>query len=233
MNEPSYDLLVFIGRFQPFHDGHLAVVRRGLVQATHLLVLIGSAKQPRSLRNPFTAAERSEMIAGCLQPAVRNRMTLAALADVPGDDAAWTREVRQAVSECVRRRFPGRAEADLRIGLVGHSKDSSSYYLRLFPEWGLVNVANHRGICATALRAVYFRQARSPAAARQADEFLAARMPAAVLRRLRVFTGTPACAELGAEWVSARRRRTAIDAPAVVRSEIRGSAAPGAQNAGI
>ena len=44
----SYDLLVFIGRFQPFHLGHLAVIRRGLAEARHVLVLVGSAHRPRS-----------------------------------------------------------------------------------------------------------------------------------------------------------------------------------------
>lgn len=43
MTKP-YDFTVFIGRFQPFHHGHLAVVREGLNQADKMIVLIGSAQ---------------------------------------------------------------------------------------------------------------------------------------------------------------------------------------------
>lgn len=58
----AYDLCVFIGRFQPFHRAHQGVVEAGLRQAGRVLVLVGSANEPRTLRNPFTAEERMAMI---------------------------------------------------------------------------------------------------------------------------------------------------------------------------
>ena len=57
-----YDFLVFIGRFQPFHVAHLAVIREALRQAREVIVLVGSAGQSRNLRNPFTVDERMAMI---------------------------------------------------------------------------------------------------------------------------------------------------------------------------
>jgi bifunctional NMN adenylyltransferase/nudix hydrolase len=51
MSHP-FDALVFIGRFQPFHAGHLAVVQHALSQSDRVLLLCGSARQPRSTRNP-------------------------------------------------------------------------------------------------------------------------------------------------------------------------------------
>lgn len=48
-----FDFTVFIGRFQPFHAGHLKVVQEGLKQADKLILLIGSAWQPRNTRNPW------------------------------------------------------------------------------------------------------------------------------------------------------------------------------------
>ncbi|HAO59273.1 MAG TPA: ADP-ribose pyrophosphatase, partial [Psychrobacter sp.] len=59
-----YKYLVFIGRFQPFHMGHKAVVDEALKRAENVIMLIGSANMPRSLRNPFTVEERSQMIKG-------------------------------------------------------------------------------------------------------------------------------------------------------------------------
>jgi nicotinamide-nucleotide adenylyltransferase len=55
---------LLVGRFQPFHRGHLAVVRQ--IRADHpkmaILLGIGSAQESHTLLNPFTAGERFEMI---------------------------------------------------------------------------------------------------------------------------------------------------------------------------
>ena len=62
---------LLIGRFQPFHLGHLAVVRtiRSARPAEGLLLGIGSAQASYTLENPFTAGERYEMIEAALHEA--------------------------------------------------------------------------------------------------------------------------------------------------------------------
>ena len=57
-----HDYLVFIGRFQPFHNAHLRMVRSALARAGRLILLVGTADAPRSSRNPWTFAEREAMI---------------------------------------------------------------------------------------------------------------------------------------------------------------------------
>src|SRR5437879_12558800 len=52
----------FIGRFQPFHRGHLATVKRILESNDEIIVGIGSAQYSHTGENPFTAGERYEMI---------------------------------------------------------------------------------------------------------------------------------------------------------------------------
>ncbi|MBP9647247.1 MAG: bifunctional nicotinamide-nucleotide adenylyltransferase/Nudix hydroxylase, partial [Psychrobacter sp.] len=47
----------------------------------------------------------------------------------------------------------GDLQAD--IGLIGHSKDSSSYYLSLFPNWASVSVPNYHNLSATPIRDSY------------------------------------------------------------------------------
>lgn len=198
----QYDLLVFIGRFQPFHFGHLAVIRRALAEARHVLVLVGSAHRPRSIRDPFTAAERAAVIqsSGVLAEKDSARVTTAPLADAMYNDPVWIRNVHQAVFDCLRQIYPGRAEAELRIGLVGHGKDHSSYYLRLFPTWGAVDVANHEGISGSDLRALYFSQPFDTGPVPPAAEaMLAGRVPPAVHASLRQFATGTAYAELKAE----------------------------------
>ena len=56
------DIAVLVGRFQPFHEAHLALLTRALTVASRCVVIIGFAFQARTPKNPFTWKERAEMI---------------------------------------------------------------------------------------------------------------------------------------------------------------------------
>ncbi|HXZ98276.1 MAG TPA: nicotinamide-nucleotide adenylyltransferase [Candidatus Acidoferrum sp.] len=60
---------LFVGRFQPFHLGHLAAIKKALEQVDELIIVVGSAEYSHSDKNPFTAGERVEMIRGALKEA--------------------------------------------------------------------------------------------------------------------------------------------------------------------
>ena len=53
---------LFIGRFQPFHKGHLSVIKNIYSKYNHIIIGIGSAEDNYLPKNPFTAGERYEMI---------------------------------------------------------------------------------------------------------------------------------------------------------------------------
>ncbi|MEK6838396.1 MAG: nicotinamide-nucleotide adenylyltransferase [Candidatus Thermoplasmatota archaeon] len=53
---------LFIGRFQPFHNGHLIMAKRIRERHDELIIGIGSAQYSHTGENPFTAGERYEMI---------------------------------------------------------------------------------------------------------------------------------------------------------------------------
>jgi len=57
----------YIGRFQPFHNGHLTVINRIIREADELIIGIGSAQLSHDLENPFTAGERVLMITRALE----------------------------------------------------------------------------------------------------------------------------------------------------------------------
>ncbi|MBI2463647.1 nicotinamide-nucleotide adenylyltransferase [Candidatus Peregrinibacteria bacterium] len=57
---------LFIGRFQPFHLGHLDAIHQILPKTDHLLIAIGSAESNFIPENPFTAGERYQMIEAAL-----------------------------------------------------------------------------------------------------------------------------------------------------------------------
>lgn len=153
---PDFDFLVFIGRFQPVHLGHLQVLREGLRRARHVVVLIGSAHMAPTLRNPWAHAEREAMIRGAFDEADGRRLLIAPLMDVPYNDEAWVRNVQATVEGLVTAHHD-QPHREPRIGLIGHRKDHTAYYLKLFPQWESVAVDNYRGIDATAVRTVYFR----------------------------------------------------------------------------
>ena len=58
---------LFVGRFQPFHNGHLEVIKRILKEADELVIIVGSSQYSHRLDNPFTAGERITMIRKALE----------------------------------------------------------------------------------------------------------------------------------------------------------------------
>jgi nicotinamide-nucleotide adenylyltransferase len=64
---------IYIGRFQPFHLGHLHAVKYGFSKVSELIIGIGSAQYSHTLENPFTAGERFTMVKLALDEAGINR----------------------------------------------------------------------------------------------------------------------------------------------------------------
>jgi len=58
---------LFIGRFQPFHRGHLSVLQDMLPQYDLVVIAIGSSDKSRTPENPFTVGERHAMIKATLE----------------------------------------------------------------------------------------------------------------------------------------------------------------------
>ena len=52
----------YIGRFQPFHDGHRYMAEEIAGEVDELVLGIGSAGDSHTTRNPFTAGERVMMV---------------------------------------------------------------------------------------------------------------------------------------------------------------------------
>ena len=129
-------LTVYIGRFSPFHAGHASVLRRALQTSDKVLVLIGSSGGPRTIKNPWNFEERLALIRKWvweeseLSPAEQARLHFAPLHDTIHDDAAWAERVKLAVAETTPR-------TETQVRLTGSAKDSSAYYLKMFPEWEL------------------------------------------------------------------------------------------------
>ncbi len=159
----TYDYLAFVGRFQPFHLGHKQVVDAALETAGTVILLIGSANVARSQRNPFTYEERAAMINAIYRHEIATKkLVLRPIDDFTYNDMAWTSAVQRQVTDVVRElENPGDASEDIsqtRIGLTGFGKDGSSFYLKMFPEWGNLDVKPKFGVLSsTDIREDYFR----------------------------------------------------------------------------
>jgi len=87
---------LLIGRFQPFHLGHLDAVLFGLSRTENLFIGIGSSNKSNESRNPFSAKERREMITSSIEPSMADRIKIFDIPDV-GDHEKWTFEIDKIV----------------------------------------------------------------------------------------------------------------------------------------
>ena len=85
-----------IGRFQPFHLGHLEAVNFALSKVDQLYIGIGSSNKSNESRNPFTADERNQMIKSSLDETTMQRISLYNIPDVD-DHSKWTESIDKII----------------------------------------------------------------------------------------------------------------------------------------
>jgi bifunctional NMN adenylyltransferase/nudix hydrolase len=208
---PSADLAVLVGRFQPFHAAHLALLRHALSIAPRCAIVIGSAHQARTPRNPFTWTERAEMIRLAVPEAERERLRFVPMRDYY-DEARWVGAVRTAVDALLRAEG---LDASARVTLVGHFKDATSGYLGAFPGWRLASVERLEAGDGTRLRQALFAAADDASPNDALAATLAAcvdQAPASTIAFLRAWSELPFLAALAAEWRMLRRYHEAWQA---------------------
>lgn len=182
---------VLIGRFQPLHHGHMGLLQAALERAPQLIVVLGSAYQARSPKNPFDWQERAALIRASLPAHDVARIQFVPMRDYY-DNARWVAEVRQAVQALLPAGSPPEG-----VGLVGHFKDGSSSYLAMFPGWQLISLPRQGQFDGTPLRDGYWNL--DEAAPEQWQAALQALAPPAVSRFLSAWAASPAYASLQEE----------------------------------
>lgn len=85
---------ILIGRFQPFHKGHVYVIKEILKEVDEIILCIGSAQASHTLENPFTAGERLMMISKSLfENGIKKNYYIIPIQDV-NNNALWVSQVR-------------------------------------------------------------------------------------------------------------------------------------------
>lgn len=165
----KYQVGVYIGRFQPFHNGHLETVKKMLNLCETIIISVGSHHRPKTIKNPWSSDERIEMIKEVLlqeynpevleekewkdkpTPTILSRVKFQQVRDYMYNDTKWAAEIYS-------KALMNGATSDTSTCLFGHFKDDSSYYLNMFPQWELHTVPNFYGIDATKVRTDMFEE---------------------------------------------------------------------------
>lgn len=145
----QYNWGVYIGRFQPFHNGHLDTMRFAFEKAENVIIALGSYKTAQSVKNPWTAEEREEMIRACLSSDENSRVFFVYIRDHFYNENRWLNEVQREINRLT--------QGDRSVTIIGNLKDESSYYVKSFPQWDFMAAGFPNGVLnATDIRNAYF-----------------------------------------------------------------------------
>lgn len=174
----DYNAVVLIGRFEPPHNPHVEIMNRAYKLGKKVVVVIGSANEPRTIKNPFTANEREVLIREAFKSIAPNNPEALAVVQVENtiyDNLAWAVSVQEAVQPHILN--------DADTGIIGHTKDESSFYLKMFPQWTTIEQPLLESLHATQIREMYFQPHANL-------NFLAGVVPACTLSFLKEFQKT-------------------------------------------
>ena len=89
---------LFIGRFQPFHKGHLKVIENILKDFDEVIIGIGSSQYSNTIDNPFSSEERVKMIEGSLKEEGFKQYSIVLIPDIH-NPPKWVDHVLSIVSD--------------------------------------------------------------------------------------------------------------------------------------
>jgi len=147
----QFNTAVVIGRFQLPHIGHEKLFQKAAEIADNLVIVVGSIGQPKTPKNPFSFEERKEMLEQLIPKGLNFKII--PVRDQRYNNNNWVVDVVNKVQST----FPsGWTDKPPKVALVGHKKDTSTFYLDLFPQWKFVEMENYADINATDIRHFMF-----------------------------------------------------------------------------
>lgn len=139
----QFEYCVYIGRFQPFHLGHYALLKEAFNQAEKVIITIGSHNLARDTRNPWTSAEREAIITSTLSEEERSRVQFIYVRDYFYLNNMWLADVQQQIAEVTD------SCDDSKICNIGAVND--------FPQWHFIEMKHNKDFKrATKIRELYF-----------------------------------------------------------------------------
>lgn len=189
----KHNVIVYIGRFEPAHVGHIETMYSGLEHADRLIVVIGSHNTPRTPVNPWTSEEREDMIRRCFSLSDNQRIEFVYAENRLYSNTFWARNVEHLVNEKVATfEFVNPS-----IAIIGNGKGdaSTNEYINYFKKWTRIPM-ECVAIEGTPLHATKIRELMLTGHVGLVQPVVAPE----VFRYLRDFTKTPAFDYVRAEY---------------------------------
>jgi len=149
MTKVQPDKIVYIGRFRPAHKAHIETVERACMLAKdRVIIIVGSANQPRTIKNPWKWDEVADMIRASLTPSALEKVIILPARDILYNDSEWETSIQEIVASVT--------SAEDIVNIIGYTKDETSYYINAFPQWDTIEMENIEDLHATDIRNAMF-----------------------------------------------------------------------------
>ena len=89
---------LLIGRFQPFHLGHLEALQFALSKVDKLWLGLGSSNKPMEKTNPFSVEERKQMIMSSIDDSIKNKISIFPIPDLD-NHVKWIQNIDTIVPD--------------------------------------------------------------------------------------------------------------------------------------
>lgn len=193
----TYDYVIYIGRFEPVHSGHLKTITKAFHYTKNVIVVIGSANAAPTPKNPWSAETRIEMINSLLniiRPNINSELNFVPMEDRLYNDDKWLAYLQSAISGFVRGGT---------VAIIGHNKGDSDYIKECFPDMEFIDTgpyikeANEAGkvVSASKIRQLMF----------EGDVgYTASNLPVPIYKQLEEYVKTPEFELLRGEYENMR-----------------------------
>lgn len=96
----KYKVALFIGRFQPFHNGHLYSLKKCLEIADSVIVLVAKSNVSGTEGDPWNAPQREKMVRAVIKgEGIEKKVTKIVSAPDNPSDAVWLEQVLETVGD--------------------------------------------------------------------------------------------------------------------------------------
>lgn len=198
-------LTVFIGRFSPFHIGHAQVLKRALELSEKVLIIVGSANEPRTTKNPWTAQERGAMITDWYVRGDHGLgLNVGDLVIEHNRNWIYNNSLWLNATEAIIKKH----ELSKDVWITGANRDASTFYLKELETFGYKldllqdNSSVSQFLTATGIREMFFGETWNGQMMTEAqlDVLLKSLLPPSTLEFLWKFRGTADYARLVTEY---------------------------------
>lgn len=143
----KYKYCVFIAKFAMCHNGHQLILKESLKITEKLIIVIGSSNTARTIKNPWSATERREMLLSLFSKEEQQRIIFIDMRDYLYNENIWTLTLQQKINEITNY------NEDI---VLASFKNDSSVYLKSFPQYSRIEFEYNDDNHSSHLREKYF-----------------------------------------------------------------------------